>query len=279
MKNLENMGRFTARNIYTAFIKEIRMAKTFNFRGYEIPVDLMMLTGGGPDTFEVISNAHIDNLKKHVGVDAGQSVIEIGCGIGRDAIPLIDVLGPSGTYLGVDIIQPSIDWCQKHIAAKNKNFTFCHFDVRDQLHNSSGKTLTRDITLPVQDESIDRVVLQSVFTHMFPYDIKHYLKEFERVLKKGGLIYATVFLYNDNILDSARRTNLTPFNLRFEYELIDGVRLNDPVYPTGAVAFTDKFIDGLLDGSGLFKVRTLNGAWSGYYNEPHDGQDVLILCK
>ena len=255
------------------------MAQTFNFRGYKIPIDLMMLTGGGPDTFEVISDAHINNLKKHVGIDAGHSVLEIGCGIGRDAIPLIDVLGSSGTYLGVDIIKPSIDWCQKHISGKNKNFTFCHFDVRDQLHNSSGKSLTRDISLPIQKESMDRIILQSVFTHMFPYDIKHYLKEFKRVLKKGALIYTTVFLYSDEILDSARRTNLTPFNLRFEYELIEGILLNDPVYPTGAIAYTEKFINGLLEGSGLFKVRTLNGAWSGYYKVPDDGQDVLILSK
>ena len=255
------------------------MSKTFNFRGYEIPIDLMMLTGGGPDTFEVISDMHINNLKKHVEIGAGHSVLEIGCGIGRDAIPLIDVIGSKGTYLGVDIIKPSIDWCQKHISEKNKNFAFCHFDVRDQLHNSSGKLLTREIKLPVQEDSIDRIILQSVFTHMFPFDIQHYLKEFGRVLKKGGLIYATVFLYNDEIIDSARRTNLTPFNLRFEHELIAGIRLNDPVYPTGAVAYTQLFINSLLEGSGLFYARTLNGGWSGYYKDPDDGQDVLILSK
>jgi len=204
-------------------------------------------------------------------------VLEIGCGIGRDAIPLIDVIGSTGTYLGVDIIKPSIDWCQKHISEKNKNFVFCHFDVRDQLHNSSGKLLTSQIKLPIEDSVIDRIILQSVFTHMFPYDIKHYLKEFERVLKKGGLIYATVFLYDDEIIHSARLTNLTPFNLRFEHELIAGIRLNDPVYPTGAVAYTKVFMDSLVDGSGLFNVRTLNGAWSGYYKYPDDGQDVIIL--
>ena len=87
------------------------------------------------------------------------------------------------------------------------------------------------------------------------------------------------FLYNDEILDSARRTNLTPFNLRFEYELIDGIRLNDPVYPTGAVAYTEKFFNGLIDGSGLLKILTLNGSWSGYYSAPDDGQDVFILSK
>jgi len=67
--------------------------------------------------------------------------------------------------------------------------------------------------------------------------------------------------------------------LRFEYELVEGVRLNDPVYPTGAVAYTDNFIDRLIADSGFFRSRTLKGGWSGYYNEPEDGQDVLILQK
>jgi len=239
----------------------------------------MRLTGGGPDTFEAISDSHMINLKRFIGVCPGQYVLEIGCGIGRDAIPLIQILGKEGKYLGVDIIKPSIDWCTKHITAQNKEFKFCHFDVRDQLHNPQGKILTSQIDLPIADNTIDRVVLQSVFTHMFPTDIKHYIKEFRRVLKKNALIYATVFIYNDQILDAARRTNLTPFNLRFEYELVEGVRLNDPVYPTGAVAYTDNFIDSLIVDSGFFRSRTLKGGWSGYYNEPEDGQDVLILQK
>jgi SAM-dependent methyltransferase len=257
------------------------METTYNFHGYEIPIDLMVMTGGGPDTLESISDAHINGLKRYVGLAAGQSALEIGCGIGRDAIPLIDILGPSGSYLGVDITRPSIEWCQQHITAKHKNFTFHHFDVKDQFYNKSGKLLTRDCTLPAQDESIDLVILQSVFTHMFPDDIKHYLKEFRRVLKKGGLIFATVFLYSDEILASARQPNRIPSNLRFEHETTEGFRINDLLWPTGAVALTEKFFDGLLEDSGLFKVRALKGFWSGFYSDPdpYMGQDALILSK
>ena len=72
---------------------------TYNFRGYEIPIDLMRLTGGGPDTFEAISDSHMLNLRRFIGVCPGQSVLEIGCGIGRDAIPLIKILGKQGKYV------------------------------------------------------------------------------------------------------------------------------------------------------------------------------------
>ncbi len=75
---------------------------------------------------------------------------------------------------------------------RNPNFEFVHFDVRDQLHNNEGTKLTSDIVVPLASGTVDRIVLQSVFTHMFPPDIKHYLREFKRVLKPHGLVYATV---------------------------------------------------------------------------------------
>lgn len=252
--------------------------EAYEFNGYDIPIDLMMLTGGGPATFDAISSSHMRNLKQHANLGVGQSVLELGCGIGRDAIPLVGILGPDGKYLGVDIIGRSIDWCASNITARNHNFRFVHFDVRDQIHNPNGKQLTQEFSLPVEEASIDLVFAQSVFTHLFPPDISHYLREFRRILKPGGLVYATVFIYDEGILESARRTNLTPYNLRFEYELVDGVRLNDPVYPTGAVAFTEAFLFKLVAEAGLELARTpLKGAWSGYFDQADDGQDVLIL--
>jgi hypothetical protein len=53
-----------------------------NSMGSHIPVDLLRLTGGGPETFEVISRGHIDNLQRHVGLSLDFSVLEIWCGIG-----------------------------------------------------------------------------------------------------------------------------------------------------------------------------------------------------
>ena len=41
------------------------------------------------------------------------NVLEVGCGIGRDAIPLTQILSPNANYTGIDIIGRSIEWCQK----------------------------------------------------------------------------------------------------------------------------------------------------------------------
>jgi SAM-dependent methyltransferase len=90
-------------------------AATFRYRDFDIPVDLARLTGGGPETWDVIGPGHILQYERYAPISRHHTVLELGCGIGRDAIELTRVLGPHGHYIGVDIIRPSIDWgTRKH---------------------------------------------------------------------------------------------------------------------------------------------------------------------
>jgi glycosyltransferase involved in cell wall biosynthesis/SAM-dependent methyltransferase len=255
------------------------MEEAFSVFGFDIPVRLMNLTGGGPDTFEVLSHHHIDVLQKYMGLGSSHAVLEIGCGIGRDAIPLLQILGPSGRYWGVDIIKDSIDWCQANITARNPRFEFIHYNVKDQLHNPGGSTKTTSIRLPIADGSVDTIILWSVFTHMFERDIVHYLKEFRRVLKKHGRVYVTWFIVNDGVLESARKTNLTPFDLRFEHLASPGCYVNDPIHPAGAVAYDERNVQEMIKKSGLeLSGEILRGSWSGFWSDCHGGQDATILA-
>lgn len=251
----------------------------FHYRGYSIPINLVNLTGGGPETFDTISGQHMAKLREFIGLRDDLKIIEIGCGIGRDAIPLTEILSRRGSYIGIDIIKDSIDWCNANIAKRYPNFSFVHFDVKDQLHNPGGQSSTSKITLPAEDKSIDLIIIQSVFTHMFREDIIHYMKEFARVLKSSGRAYATCFLVDDGVLARARQTNLTPYNLRFEHALGDGCFINDPKHPAGAVAYTREAFASMIDQTGLRLARPfLHGGWSGYYPDPEDSQDVAILA-
>ncbi|RYG85835.1 MAG: class I SAM-dependent methyltransferase, partial [Alphaproteobacteria bacterium] len=163
---------------------------TFDYHGYDIPVDLAHMTGGGPDTFPIIADMHQAGLRKWIDLKPTDRVLEVGCGIGRDAIPLTTFL-TSGSYVGVDIIAPSITWLKDNVATKHSNFDFVQLDISDDLHNPDGVMKTAEVQLPAADASIDKIFLFSVFTHMFKSEIEHYLREFKRILAPGGKVYAT----------------------------------------------------------------------------------------
>ena len=106
------------------------MSDTFSFDGYDIPLDLAILTGGGAETWEGISAAHLAAYARYCPLRAGHDVLEVGCGVGRDAIPLSAVLGPGGSYVGVDVSGPSIAWCRENITVRHPNFRFAHLNIR-----------------------------------------------------------------------------------------------------------------------------------------------------
>jgi SAM-dependent methyltransferase len=251
-------------------------AETFEFDGFDIPEDLAILTGGGGDTWQGISSAHMAAYHRYCPLRAGHDVLEVGCGVGRDAIPIAQLIGPTGSYLGVDIIERSIAWCRDNITPRYANATFHHFDVRSEFYNPTGSLTVADTVFPVGDGRIDRIILQSVFTHMFEDDIVHFLSEFRRVLRPGGLVLASFFVVDDETLARADAENGV---LTFRHPWADGCLINDPATPEGAVAFTRTVFDRILERSGMVLDQPIHlGSWSGRPGVP-DGQDIAILKR
>jgi SAM-dependent methyltransferase len=252
----------------------------FEFKGYRIPTHLIDLTGAGADTLEQIGKAHVEAYRRYVGLESHMTVVELGCGIGRDAFHLVDLLGNTGRYVGIDVTRDSIIWCQNNITPRHPNFAFHHFDAHNELYNPYGTRTSTDFQLPVEDESVDRIVLASVFTHLLASEVLHYMTEFRRVLRPSGLVYASFFLYSREAIAAAQLKGNTPWKATFARELGEGVYGNDPDYPRGAVAFTDGAMRRMIDAAGLRLVRPyLKGWWSGFHDQPEDGQDVAILGR
>jgi SAM-dependent methyltransferase len=213
-----------------------------------------------------------------MGLTEGCTVLEIGCGIGRDAFQLVKRLPPIGRYIGIDVTRDSILWCQKNITTRYPNFVFDHFDAKHELYNPLGSKTSMDFQLPAEDGSVDRIFLGSVFTHLFEEEITHYMKEIRRILRPDGLAYATFFLYSPEIIEAARRTKRSPNGLMFEHAYADGCYISDASYPTGSVAFTDEAIHRMMANANLKLARPyLPGWWSGFFEEAEDGQEVAIL--
>lgn len=254
------------------------VAKLCDVKGYQMPFNLVLLTGAGPDSWDTIGRAHVSNYEKFMGLSEGMTLLEIGCGIGRDAMQLIERVPPIGRYIGVDVTRDSILWCQKNITTAHPNFTFHHFDAEHELYNPLGSKTSLDFSLPAEDASVDRISLGSVFTHLFEDEVTHYMKEVRRVLRPDGVAYATFFLYSDEIIEAARRTKLSTNGLMFEHKHGDGCYISDAAYPTGSVAFTDEAMQRMMAAAGLKLTRPyLRGWWSGFYEEADDGQEVALL--
>lgn len=253
--------------------------KMFKYDGYSIPEDLVILTGGGTDDWDNISKYHVEMYRRYTPLEPTDFVLEVGCGVGRDAIQLTKILSAQGKYVGFDIIKPSIDWCSKNITKKYKNFTFYYYDIKSQIHNNEGKLSTLDIKLPAKDGTVDRIFLHSVFTHMYEKDILHYLKEFKRVLKPDGLVLTSFFIIDTKSLESLQRGSKGRHPLTFKHKLNKDCYINDPDHPEGAMGYTPRKIKAMLRRSGLgihgrFAHR---GIWSGLPGA--NGQDILILEK
>jgi SAM-dependent methyltransferase len=251
----------------------------FKYGGFEIPSHLIRLTGADEESFESIGLRHIELFRQYIGIEPGMMVLDLGSGIGRDAFQLFDILGPAGGFMGVDVTRDSIRWCQDNISRRHPNFRFHHFDAYNELYNPYGMLKTADFRIPLEDGSVDRIFLSSVFTHILEDEVLHYMREFRRILKPAGLVYASFFHLLPEVLESAKTKHNTGWVPTFAVPQSDGVFANDPVFPRGAVGFTDEAVRRFIAQSGLRLDRPfLKGWWSGHYGDAaEDGQDVMIL--
>jgi SAM-dependent methyltransferase len=235
--------------------------KFFQYKGFDVPVHLISLIGAGLETFEGVAQSHLSNVRKHVGIAPDMRILDIGSGIGSVAFQLLDVLGPRGEYIGIDVARDSIIWCCNNISKRYKNFHFFHFDAANELYNPYGMKISGDFTLPVEDSSVDRIILFSVFTHLLEEEVLHYKREFRRALMPDGLAYASFFRLTPEALEAAKTKRNTEWEPKFDIPLGNGVFANDPVFPRGAVGFTDTAARRLISQAGLRLDKPFLKGW------------------
>lgn len=215
-------------------------------------------------------------LKKYIGLEPRDSVLDIGCGIGRSAVPLLEYLEPTSTYEGFDVMEENINWCSKKISPDFPNFKFTYVPLKNDLYNSLEQKAD-DFVFPYENNSFEKAFLFSVFTHMQKGGVAQYLSEIARTLKTRGMCLATFFVYsNEN--EVAISDPEHEFSFAFEKE---DYRIMDEKTHAANTAFHFDRLSKMVKDSGLEVLKLIDGYWKNMALKGSENsfQDILILRK
>ena len=134
------------------------------FLGYDA-MELASLPPESPASFAGVANPHA--IAK---IEAGATVVDIGCGAGMDLLLAARRVGPNGRAIGVDMTPAMAE--RSRVAAHTAGLT--NVEVLD------GDALG----LPVEDGSVDVVISNGVI-NLVPDKTQAY-REIFRILKPGG---------------------------------------------------------------------------------------------
>lgn len=203
------------------------------------------------------------------GLRPTDRVLDLGCGIGRMALPLTKYLAGGGTYDGIEIARYKVDYCQRTVGNHYPNFKFHHTNVFNKYYNPRGKVSAAEYRFPFANESFDFIFLVSVFSHMLPADMENYLSEIARVMDKGATCITTYFLMD--------RKGQSPLS-QFDYSDVCSIYRRDE--PEHGVQYIESYVLGLYEKLGLNVRQVSHGRWIERPDSVPDRlQDIIIATK
>ena len=231
-------------------------------RDRALPPMRMRFVGAGD--FRAVGEEIVKLLTTVGEMQPDDRVLDIGCGVGRVALPLTRVL--TSTYDGFDVVKSAIRWCQRNITPRHPNFRFQHANLYNSFYNRRGVSASQ-YRFPYDDASFDFAFATSVFTHLDVDSTRNYLNEAHRVLRNGGRLLATFFVLGAG--------HVPGFDFAHRF---GGYALLDPKNPEEAIAFDADFLRTLAPESKWRVVRFERGAWTGRIDAP-TFQDTAVLEK
>lgn len=226
----------------------------------------------GRSDFEQTGREFLGHFRELGGLQPTDRVLDVGCGIGRMAIPLGSYLR-GGSYEGFDVGRGMIRWCRRNIAPRQPGFNFTWAPIYNRKYNPFGTIPAAEFRFPYEDDSFDFALATSLFTHLTPADARHYLAELGRVLRPGATSLLTFFLLTPESEEEIA-AGRAAFEFRHE---VDGALTIDPRQPEEAVAFPLEDVRALLREAGLAVREPIHrGEWAHAPDAP-SLQDIVIV--
>jgi len=137
----------------------------------------------------LLADVHPDVISRYYGCGSplppaleGTTVLDLGCGSGRDCYLLSRLVGQTGHVIGVDMTEEQLEVARKYSAWHTKRYGYTQSNVTFK------QGYIEDLaSAGIADNSID-VVVSNCVVNLSP-DKKQVLSEIFRVLKPGGEIY------------------------------------------------------------------------------------------
>jgi SAM-dependent methyltransferase len=127
----------------------------------------------------------------------GCTVLDLGCGTGRDAFMAAYLVGPEGRVIGVDMTGEQLEVAERHVDTQMSRFGF----LRPNIEFRRG--YIEDLSAAgIEDNSVD-VVISNCVINLSP-DKPAAFSEIFRVLKPGGELYFSDVFAGRRVPESIR---------------------------------------------------------------------------
>ena len=182
--------------------------------------------------------------------DFASDVVEIGVGCGRRAFHVRDFQLQAerftGSYLAIDIDRELLGWCRDNFDDRFEFVQSTHAS-RSYVNTAASEGFFR---IPRADDSIDFVFGTSVFSHLLEPEVRNYLEEGARVLRRGRVMAMSCFC-----IDLATRS----IGVRHSFpERIGNAHVQSLRQPEAAVAYESEFLKELAVGSGFSSAEVMH---------------------